>query len=196
MTDSIERRAVAFNGTSLVALGSVAEVALACHALLQVRADISLLIFDARTSLPIELDLRGSSREVLERLEQPVPPQSDPVPARGPGRPALGVVAREVTLLPRHWDWLSVQPGGASAAIRRLVEDARRTDGRRGQVRVSREVTYRLMSAVAGNLPDFELATRALFDGDGDAFRGTLSEWPEGLRNHLHRLAADSFAGE
>ncbi|MFY0534142.1 DUF2239 family protein [Nannocystis pusilla] len=48
-------------------------------------------------------------------------------PARtGPGRPKLGVVSREVSLLPRHWEWLERQPSGSR---RRCADSSRRRSG-------------------------------------------------------------------
>jgi hypothetical protein len=105
----------------------------------------------------------------------------------------LGVVAREVTLLPRHWEWLNCQPGGASVALRKLVEDARRINQGKDRVRQSQEVTYRFMSAVTGNLPGFEEATRALFAGDLARFETEIADWPAGLREHLAKIAQGAF---
>ncbi len=80
---------------------------------------------------------------------------NQPAEPRGRGRPKLGVVAREVTLLPRHWDWLNAQPGGASVALRKLVEQARRANGDADRARAAREAAYHFMSAMAGDLPAF-----------------------------------------
>jgi hypothetical protein len=104
-------------------------------------------------------------------------------------------VARELTLLPRHWDWLNAQPGGASAAVRRLVEQARATAGAstRDTRRVAQEAVYRFMSAMAGNLPGFEAATRALFADDREGFDRETAGWPKDLRAHAHRLAGTAF---
>ncbi|GBQ27726.1 putative cytoplasmic protein [Gluconacetobacter sacchari DSM 12717] len=107
----------------------------------------------------------------------------------GRGRPKLGVVAREVTLLPRHWEWLAAQPGGASQMLRRLVDQARRSDGGQTGIRDARERTYRFLSALAGNLPGFEEATRALFSGDDSAFAGHMRDWPADVKAHALMLA-------
>ena len=138
-------------------------------------SDASILVFDGRTSAPIDLDFRGSVDDVLARLPA-TPPASRRIGAappapRGPGRPKLGVVAREITLLPRHWDWLAQQPGGASVAIRRLVEQARRAGDDRDRPRQAQEAAYRFMSAMAGNKPHYEEAIRALFAADRRPFR-------------------------
>ena len=103
---------------------------------------------------------------------QPSRPARRTAPApRGPGRPKLGVVAREITLLPRHWEWLAQQTGGASVAIRKLVDEARRATATTAIASASaQEAAYRFMSAMAGNLPHFEEAIRALFADDPRRF--------------------------
>ena len=108
-------------------------------------------------------------------------------------RPKLGVIAREVTLLPRHWEWLSSQPGGASVALRKLVEEARRANAGRDRIRQAQEAAYRFVSVLAGNLPGFEEACRALFAGDAARFDSLVQGWPAGVRNHAQRLAARAF---
>jgi hypothetical protein len=137
------------------------------------------LVFDDATGRQLDLDLRGV---------EPLPPDNQTEP-RGRGRPRLGVIAREVTLLPSHWDWLNVQPGGASVALRKLVDAARRTSGDRDRVRAAQESTYSFISAIAGNLPGFEEATRALFAYDRRRFGDLISGWPEDIRDYAVRLA-------
>src|SRR6186997_225434 len=138
------------------------------------------LVFDDDTGQQLDLDLRAVESPPLSTTE------TEP---RGRGRPRLGVIAREVTLLPSHWDWLNVQPGGASVALRKLVDSARRTSGDRDRVRNAQESTYRFMSAIAGNLPGFEEATRALFAYDRRRFGHLISGWPEDVRDYAIRLA-------
>jgi hypothetical protein len=134
--------------------------------------------------------LRGSDADVLRRHSGPAPANV----ARSAGRPKLGVVAREVTLLPRHWEWLSGQPGGASVALRKLVEDARRTNAGTDRVRHAQEVAYRFMSAIGGNLPGYEEAIRALFAGDRARFEATIDGWPADVGAHAHKIAAAAFS--
>lgn len=174
----------AFAGTDRLAHGPLAEVALAVKAALARDPAASILTFDDATGRVIDLDLRGSDAELLARLA----PDKDQ-PARGRGRPKLGVVAREVTLLPRHWDWLAAQPGGASHALRRLVEEARRRDGGQSEARTAQETAYRFMSALAGDLPGFEEATRALFANDAARFAVHAAGWPADIRAHAQKLA-------
>lgn len=112
---------------------------------------------------------------------------SAPPPARPRGRPRLGVAAREVTLLPRHWEWLSRQPGGASAAIRRLVEEARRKGGGPGE---KRDSAYRFLSHMCGDRPGYEEALRALYRGEEERFRSLIASWPKAIRNYVEELLA------
>src|SRR5262249_4494614 len=155
-----------------------------------------VLIFDDATSEAIEVDLRGTAEDVLQRLARPEGSHaaaSLPEVPRGPGRPRLGVVAREGTLPPRHWEWLDGQPGGASVALRKLVEEARRVNAGKDRVRQSREATYRFMSAMAGNREGFEEATRALFAGRLERFEELVGTWPKDIRDHVWKLAIAAF---
>jgi len=142
------------------------------------------------------VDFRGSLKAVLNRLPQSAGQETvveTEAVARTPGRPRLGVTAREVTLLPRHWEWLAAQPGGASVALRKLVEEASRANEAKDRIRQAQEATYRFMSAVAGNLPGYEEAVRALFAGQAEQF-GVLTEaWPVDVRDHVRRLALRAF---
>lgn len=135
-----------------------------------------LRAFDDVTGERIDLDLRPEAAE-------------NAAPARGVGRPRLGVVAREVTLLPRHWEWLARQPGGASVALRRIVDEARRLYEGRDTLRTAREAAYRFMSDIAGDLPGFEEATRALFAGEQQGFLERIAAWPDDVRTHLDQLS-------
>ncbi|MYM55159.1 DUF2239 family protein [Thalassovita mangrovi] len=178
----------AFSGTNLIASGPLAEVALTVKS-----ADApQVLVFDDRTGAVIDLDLRGSNEEIAARYA-PAPEDAAP---RKRGRPKLGVVAREVTLLPRHWDWLQGQPGGASATLRRLVETARQQDSGATAARAARDAAYRFMSAIGGDLPGFEDAARALFAGDMDGFARQIADWPADIAAHAQRLAVGPGATE
>lgn len=192
---------VAFQGTQRLAQGPLAEVALAIKRVTEGGSHGPILVFNADTSALLEVDTRGTEADVALRYaappsaEQPEQPNTDPEPEplRARGRPKLGVVAREVTLLPRHWDWLNSQPGGASVALRKLVEDARRTHAGRDAVRRSRDATYQFMTAIASGLDSFEEATRALFAGDPLRFQALLASWPTDVRNHALHLARQAF---
>ncbi len=177
----------AFEGSHRIATGDLGHVALKVKEVVERGERAPVLIFDDFSSELVELDLRGSAEDVLGRL-----PTADDA-ARKVGRPKLGVVAREVTLLPRHWDWLASQPGGASVALRKLVEQASRDNQEQDRVRVARESAYRFLSAMAGNEAGFEEATRALFAGNRERFEAETQSWPSDVREHARKLAAASF---
>lgn len=177
------RLCTAFTGLSRLAQGPLPEVALAVRAALAADPHAAVLVFEDATGQVVDLDLRGSDAEVLARLVPPSPP------AAGRGRPKLGVTAREVTLLPRHWDWLAAQPGGASNTLRRLIDAARHSDGDKTRARQARESAYRVMMALGGDLPGFEDASRALFADDRDGFARQTADWPQDLRRHVTALA-------
>lgn len=177
----------AFQGFTRLASGALAEVALAVHDAQALDRHATVLVFDDRTGAVVDLDLRGDAAAVRRRYT-PLAPD----PARGRGRPKLGVMPREVTLLPRHWEWLATQPGGASATLRRLVEQARLASGASDAERARRDAAYRVMAALGGDLPGFEDAARALFAKDRTGFEHRLSAWPGDLRAYLIALA---FAG-
>jgi hypothetical protein len=191
------KRCTAFEGNRCIASGELAQVIISVKEVIDRGGEESVLIFDDFTSELIEVDFRGSLNDVLKRLEKPAfkgesaakQVNTDQNVPRGPGRPRLGVVSREVTLLPRHWDWLNSQPGGASVALRKLVEEARRVNSGKDKVRRSQEAAYRFMSAMAGNLPGFEEATRALFAGNGERFESLVFSWPADIRDHARKLS-------
>lgn len=191
---------IAFAGKKRVARGAPAGVATRVKALLEKSPNTQLLIFDSRSSRPVELDLRGSLAQVLKKLEgatesaPTLQSKEDERATRGPGRPRLGVVAREVTLLPRHWNWLASQPGGASVALRKLVEQGLRASAGADRQREAREAAYRFVHAMAGDEPGFEEATRALFAGDLQRLRGHLAMWPRDVREHALTLAETALA--
>ena len=183
---------IAFDGHHRIASGALASVVLATKHAVDAGVAGPVLIFDEHSSLPVEVDLRGSPDDVLARLPTPVEPIDESV-ARGPGRPKLGVVAREVTLLPRHWDWLAAQPGGASATLRRLVEDARRQGRERDRARQAGEAVDRFMLAMAGDLPNYEEATRAFWRQEREGFEQMTEAWPVDIREHVRRLASRAW---
>lgn len=193
MTEHLSKPCTAFDGSRLLSAGPLIDVAMAVKAALEDGASGPILVFDDATGRVVDLDLRGTTADIVARLSPPASAQADSgEPAaepRGRGRPKLGVVAREVTLLPRHWEWLAAQPGGASVALRKLVDEARRTSGSRHQSRAMQEVAYRFMSAMAGDLAGFEEAARALFAGDREKFDRQVASWPEALRAYATRLA-------
>lgn len=186
---------IAFVGSRRIAAGEPPYVAAKVKEFAEQEPAAQILIFDKNTSRPVELDLRGSLADVLGQI--PRAPSTSATDAderatgpKSPGRPKLGVKAREVTLLPRHWKWLASQPGGASAALRKLVEDALRSKRENDRIRRARGAAYGFMSAVAGNEPDFEEAARALFAGDYQQLVAQTRSWPADVREHTLALAS------
>lgn len=186
MTVPADQPMFAFADHRLLARGPAAEVVAAVKAATD--AGETVLTFDAATGRVADLDLRGDVGTVLARLSSA--PEAE---KRGPGRPKLGVTAREVTLLPRHWDWLAGQPGGASVALRKLVEGALREAEGPDRARRAKEATYRFMTAIVGDLPGYEEATRMLFAGDWTAFDAAVEGWPEGVRETARGMAAGAW---
>jgi hypothetical protein len=188
-----------FNGHKRIASGSLMLNALAVKHALASDVPSSLLTFCDQTGQVVDIDMRGSDAEMLARL----PPEGYPLQGnesaridsgesgepRGRGRPKLGVVAREVTLLPRHWDWLAAQRGGASVTLRKLVDEARRASVDRDRQRQANECAYHFMSAMAGDMAGFEEASRALFASDAAKFRQQTEAWPSDVRDYLRCLA-------
>lgn len=186
----------AFLGHSRLASGSLAAVARQGKAHVDADPGAAILVYDDETGRPVDIDYRGTIDDVLARLApaddaEPVAPVSDA--RRGPGRPRLGVVAREVTLLPRHWEWLGAQPGGASVALRRLVEDASRQNAAVDRRRQASEAVDRLMLALGGDLPGYEEASRAFHRGERDRFEALLEAWPADVRDYVRKSAAAAW---
>ena len=185
MDDVLLKPSCAFDGARCIAAGPLSEVALAVKRATQRGAAGPVLAFDEATGRVIDIDIRGTTDEVIARL-QPATVE------RGPGRPKLGVVAREVTLLPRHWEWLNEQSGGASVTLRKLVEEARRAGGGKADLRAAQEAAYRFMSAMAGDYPGFEEASRALFANDRARFAAQIEAWPKDVRAQVMKMAFGS----
>ena len=190
-----ETQVTAFDGARRLAAGRLREVAPAVAAAARANAAGPLLVFEDATGRIVDLDLRGDAAEIVARLAAPPASAAPDEAPRGRGRPKLGVVAREVTLLPRHWDWLAAQPGGASVALRRLVEAARKAGGGEDGRRAAREAAYRFMSAMAGDRAHFEEAARALFSDDATRFGELTAGWPADIRDHARTLAFGRAGG-
>jgi uncharacterized protein len=186
MTDHASSPSTAFAGNRLLASGPLGDVALAVRDATGAGVASPVLVFDDADGRVVDLDLRGTRADLLDRLRAPSLPAAA---SRGRGRPSLGVIAREVTLLPRHWEWLAAQPGGASVALRKLVEEARRSGVPRQQARAAQEKAYRFMATMAGDMPGFEEAARALFADDRAQFDRQIAGWPDDVRAYAVRLA-------
>ena len=181
----------AFDGHRLLASGPLLDVTLAVKASPGLAAG-TILTFDDDTGKVVDLDIHGTAEEIAARHRA----REEGHAARSRGRPKLGVVAREVTLLPRHWEWLATQRGGASVTLRRLIDEARKAESGQSAVRAARDAAYRFMSAIGGDLPGFEEAARALYAGDTGRLEQELAAWPEDLRTHVRKLAAPAVAPE
>jgi hypothetical protein len=202
MIGSASTTVTAFEGSARVGTGALRDVAMAIKTA-QERRTSAVLVFEDVTSHQVDVDTRGTKEQVLQRLVALEPNEGEgdiavvdaPVTdvARGPGRPKLGVVAREITLLPRHWEWLATQSGGASVAIRKLVDEAKKQNEARDRARFAQESAYRFISVMAGNLPGFEEASRALFANNAERFAHTVAYWPKDVREHAVVLASRAF---
>lgn len=198
MTGQNTHTFTAFDGQVHLSTGTPEAIAAFVKRSLKVEKPGSLLVFDNFTGRVVDFDLQGTREEISAQLayagERSRPAEqsttSEPQEVqRGRGRPKLGVVAREVTLLPRHWAWLADQPGGASVALRKLVEKARKESTDTDNIRAANERAYNFMLAMAGDLPGYEEATRALFAGDREKFESQTAAWPRDIRTHASWLA-------
>lgn len=195
--DQEHTNCTAFMGMKCFASGSIQHVASKAKEALEDKERVQLLIFDDSTGKQIDIDFRGNLEDVLKRLDEQFSEisviEEKQQPTRRAGRPKLGVVSGEITLLPRHWDWLKSQPGGASVTIRKLVEEARRAEGNQSSVRESQEAAYRFMTAMAGNFEQYEEALRALYAGNLERFEHFIYDWEADIRDHIKKLAANAF---
>jgi hypothetical protein len=200
VTDTATPSYTSFYGHKRIASGSLKVNALAVKHAQATGVPNPLLTFSDQTGQVVDIDIRGSDAEMFARL----PPNGDQLQGtdsaqinseessepRGRGRPKLGVVAREVTLLPRHWDWLATQRGGASVTLRKLVDEARRASVDRDRQRQANERAYHFMSTMAGDMAGFEEASRALFANDAAKFQQLTEAWPTDVRDYLRQLAS------
>ena len=182
----------AFEGTSRLFRGTLQEVVLTVKERLGRAENSSVLIFSDNTGKTMDFNFQGGVKDVLKRLEIYVSRQEG-APASGPGRPKLGVISREVSLLPRHWEWLASQPGGASAMIRKLVEEARKRSSVNISVKQVQERVYRFMSVIAGDMKGYEEALRALYQADRRKFLLHIQFWPADVRTHVIEMAKPVF---
>lgn len=202
-TDHFLPSHTSFVGYLRIATGSLQANALAVKRAREGGATEAILIFDDATGRTLDIDTRGSDEAVLQRLldaglvlqaetsqfANPAQQAAQDSEPRGRGRPKLGVVPREVTLLPRHWEWLAAQPGGASVALRKLVEEARRAGSDKDRQRKAQERCYHFMHTIAGDLPGLEEASRALFANDLERLQQCMAPWPADVQAHALVLA-------
>jgi uncharacterized protein len=201
MDQQYPKNCTAFIGMNYLASGDVREVARRVKEATDKSKENSILIFDDSNGETVEIDLRGKVGDVLKRLDAIIAKfeknllaeNEEPAGPKGPGRPKLGVISREVTLLPRHWDWLNNQPGGASVALRKLVEEARHANADKDKIRHSQDAAYKFMSAMAGNLPGYEEAIRTLFAANQSGFKKAIASWPQDIKAYAIKLAYDAL---
>jgi uncharacterized protein len=191
---------LAFNAKELLVKGKLSDIALTLKNYEKQSDATPLLLFNGSSGQQIDIDLSGSDSEVVERYREPnlpgqnIAPESASAPQkRGRGRPKLGVQGREVTLLPRHWEWLDLQRGGASATLRRLIDEDRKESLALNAVKNAQDATNRFMYAIAGNLPGFEEAIRALYARDGARFKEETQTWPVDIRDCAREFAEPAF---
>lgn len=189
MEPRADRKYTAFADAKKIASGEVMDVAVKVKKFLKGENKAQILIFDDSTSAQIEIDFRGTAESVTKRLEGLLSKEDAGDKKMGPGRPKLGVIPKEVTLLPDHWEWLGRQPGGASVTLRRLVEEAKKKNFAKDQMRLAQEATYKFMTVMAGDLPQYEEALRALYAGDSKKFEKLISPWPKDIQEHTNKLA-------
>jgi len=171
----------AFSGTELLVRGPLADVLAATKPLVDEEPSRPLLIFEDGSGRQVDFDFTGSVKEVVDRARPKVV-------ANGPGRPRLGVVSREISLLPRHWEWLESRPEGCSAALRRLVEEAQKRDPEAEHRTRARDAAHKFLWAIAGNYLNFEEVTRALYAGEHEQMFELMLDWPEDVREHTRAL--------
>ncbi|HEX2735319.1 MAG TPA: DUF2239 family protein [Polyangiaceae bacterium] len=181
----VDTNYVAFARARQIALGPLSDVLAALKQRFD-RDDTELvLVFEVESGRQVDFDLRGSLEEVLARAL--------PTAARGPGRPKLGVASREVSLFPKHWEWLETQPAGISGTLRRLVEHAIKHEPAEARAKQARSALSRILSSIAGNRPHYEEASRALFSGDDKKFAELVADWPKDIRQFaIERVRAAS----
>ncbi|MES1204439.1 MAG: DUF2239 family protein [Pseudomonadota bacterium] len=191
MFDDGDRTYTAFAGQRLIAAGPIKSMLSRLKQCLDAGETDPVLVFEDQTGVQVDFDTRGSAEDVLARLSFHPHFASDEAQGRlrlGPGRPKLGVISREISLLPRHWNWLEQQGGGVSSTLRKLVEEAARHRQGRPRADVARDAVGKFMWAMAGDLPHFEDASRALFAGDHKRLGTMIRAWPVDIRDHLQRL--------
>lgn len=177
-----------FSHKQLLCKGDLIQVLSRAHLARSQDSQIQLLALNGHSGQMLEMDLRGSLEEVLERIPAP-PALADSEKKNGPGRPKIGVEGKEITLLPRHWEWLASQAGGASVTLRKMVEKAMKENSHADRIRQIQESTYQWMWNLAASEPNYEEASRALFAGDLELFATHIREWPADIAQATLELA-------
>ncbi|WP_413584828.1 DUF2239 family protein [Bdellovibrio sp. HCB274] len=192
MEPRVDRTCTAFAGSKMIASGDLVAVATKVKKYLKDNGKDNVLIFDDVTSVQVELDLRGTVEAVSRRYEALAEETEEK--KSGPGRPKLGVVSKEVTLLPQHWEWLALQPGGASVTLRKLIEDAKKKNFAKDQIRQAQDAVYKFMHAMAGDFPNYEEALRAMYANDTKKFKKMIGDWPKDIQEHILKVGRELLA--
>ncbi len=181
----------AFDGHQLLFKGAFSEVVLKIKKRIGKDSNSSILIFSDATGKTMDFNFQGTEKDILKRLEVFVTEKSQPL--EGPGRPRLGVVSREISLLPRHWEWLASQPGGASATLRKFVDAEMRKSSDGPSVQQAQERAYKFMNVMAGDLEGYEDALRALYRKDKKQFTASIKNWAPDVKTYVVELASPVF---
>lgn len=183
-----------FEAAKMLFRGSLTEVVVKVKKRLGKSDHSPCSIFSDDTGKAIDFNFQGSEKDVLKRLEIFV--SETPLENSGPGRPKLGVISREVSLLPRHWEWLATQAGGASAVLRRLVDEAKKKSAEGNAIKQAQERVYKFLSVMAGDMPGYEEALRALYRKEEKKFALQIEAWPEDVKAYVLELAGPVFVEE
>ena len=189
----MENTYTAFEAHKIVSQGVLEDVVLKIKKRLEKSPESQIVIYSDATGKSMDFNFTGSEKDVLKRLEVYTTPETDPEKAAGPGRPKLGVISREVSLLPRHWEWLATQSDGASATVRKLIEESMKKTAGVNTVKMAQERTYKFMSVEAGDLANYEEALRALYRKDEERFSLEIKAWPRDVQKHIMQLAKPVF---
>jgi hypothetical protein len=183
LSETQEAHYTIFEGFNAVGRGTHSEVRQAVRALKAERETATFLVFNDETGESLDQDFeRVETAHLLQaRVTEAAP--------RKVGRPRLGVVAREITLLPRHWEWLEAQQGGASVALRKLVEIARKQQEPEDRIRHAISVTFKFLNVMGGRMPGFEDVNRALFQRDWARFDALVAAYPRDVAGYLAMLS-------
>ena len=184
----------AFEDHKILSQGILEDVVLKVKKRLEKSPESQIVIYSDATGKSMDFNFQGSEKEVLKRLEVYTTPENTTEVSSGPGRPKLGVISREVSLLPKHWEWLATQSGGASNTLRKLVEENMKKTSGVLTVKTAQERTYKFMSVEAGDLENYEEALRALYRKDKERFAIEIKTWPRDVQKHILELAKPVFA--
>lgn len=184
----------AFEDHKILSKGSLEDVVLKVKKRFEKSPASQIVIYSDATGKSMDFNFHGSEKEVLKRLEVYTTPESATAVSSGPGRPKLGVISREVSLLPKHWEWLATQSGGASNTLRKLVEESMKKTSGVNTVKTAQERTYKFMSVEAGDLENYEEALRALYRKDKERFSSEIKTWPRDVQKHIIELSKAVFA--